>query len=286
MTSATTCRTGPRARPAGPGASALRRPNGRHFVRRRTLATGATAGGERRRCQIRLRVAVVLGGRRTQDAGVQRRPNSDSRRGRPAPRGRHGRLGVGSSSSRWLEARLDLPVGPLFWLVNGATRGRPWAAAAARTELTTGNPRGRRAATLRAGTNLRHAHAVEMAREGVPLIVIQRRLAHISLGITSVSLQSIDNTGNIDTVHARRTPMVPVDSSFVLVDAAIGGTEADDFLAADPRSGRRPRTGWRAAECSIHREGAMHAGKRPTPFRRSSTYAPTSLSAQARDGES
>jgi integrase len=35
----------------------------------------------------------------------------------------------------WLQARRDLPVGPLFCVVNGATRGRPWAAAAARTEL-------------------------------------------------------------------------------------------------------------------------------------------------------
>ena len=60
---------------------------------------------------------------------------------------------------------------------------------------------------------LRHAHAVEMAREGVPLIVIQRQLGHTNLGITSIHLQSIDNTEIIDTGHARRAPMVPVDSS-------------------------------------------------------------------------
>src|SRR5688500_6860261 len=35
----------------------------------------------------------------------------------------------------WLAARVELPVGPLFCVVNGATRGRPWAAAAARSEL-------------------------------------------------------------------------------------------------------------------------------------------------------
>jgi site-specific recombinase XerD len=33
---------------------------------------------------------------------------------------------------------------------------------------------------------LRHAHAVEMAREGVSLNVIQRQLGHANLGITSV----------------------------------------------------------------------------------------------------
>ena len=57
---------------------------------------------------------------------------------------------------------------------------------------------------------LRHAHAVEMAREGVSLIVIQRQLGHGNLGITSVYLQGIDNPEIIDTVHARRAPMIPV----------------------------------------------------------------------------
>ena len=33
---------------------------------------------------------------------------------------------------------------------------------------------------------LRHAHAVEMAREGVPLVVIQRQLGHANLGVTSI----------------------------------------------------------------------------------------------------
>ena len=47
-----------------------------------------------------------------------------------------------------------------------------------------------------------------MAREGVPLIVIERQL-----GITSIYLQGIDNAEIIDTVHARRAPMVPVQSS-------------------------------------------------------------------------
>jgi site-specific recombinase XerD len=33
---------------------------------------------------------------------------------------------------------------------------------------------------------LHHAHGVELAREGVPLNVIQRQLAHANLGTTSV----------------------------------------------------------------------------------------------------
>ena len=55
-----------------------------------------------------------------------------------------------------------------------------------------------------------------MAREGVPLIVIQRQLGHRDLGITSVYLQGIDNGEIIETVHARRPPMVPVSMSLRL----------------------------------------------------------------------
>jgi integrase len=77
----------------------------------------------------------------------------------------------------WLQARVELPVGPLFCIVNGPTRGRPWTASATRSELR----RVAREAGVRrrfAPHQLRHAHAVEMAREGVPLIVIQRQLGH------------------------------------------------------------------------------------------------------------
>jgi hypothetical protein len=35
----------------------------------------------------------------------------------------------------WLAARVELPVGPLFCVIDGRTRGRPWAAAAVRSEL-------------------------------------------------------------------------------------------------------------------------------------------------------
>ena len=56
---------------------------------------------------------------------------------------------------------------------------------------------------------LRHAHAVEMAREGVPLNVIQRQLGHTNLGVTSTYLQGIDNAEIIKTIHTRRPPMMP-----------------------------------------------------------------------------
>jgi site-specific recombinase XerD len=63
---------------------------------------------------------------------------------------------------------------------------------------------------------LRHAHAVEVAREGMPLIVIQRQLGHSNLGISSVSLQEIDSGEIIETVHARHALMIPVIASLRL----------------------------------------------------------------------
>jgi hypothetical protein len=46
------------------------------------------------------------------------------------------------------------------------------------------------------------------------LIVIQRQLGHGNLGITS--LQGIDSGEIIETVHARRAPMIPVSASLRL----------------------------------------------------------------------
>jgi site-specific recombinase XerD len=105
----------------------------------------------------------------------------------------------------WLEFRLSLPIGPLLCVINGLTRGRHWSSAAARADLR----RTAHAAGVRrrfAPHQLRHAHAVEMAREAVPLIVIQRQLGHSNLGITSIYLQGIDNAEIIQTVHSRTHP--------------------------------------------------------------------------------
>jgi site-specific recombinase XerD len=107
----------------------------------------------------------------------------------------------------WLAHRTALPVGPLFCVIHGATRGRPWDVSAARARL--------RRLAVQAGVRrrfsphqLRHAHAIEMAQEGVPLNIIQRQLGHTDLGVTSIYLQGIDNTEIINTIHARRPPMM------------------------------------------------------------------------------
>jgi site-specific recombinase XerD len=89
----------------------------------------------------------------------------------------------------WLAVRVQLPVGQLLCSLTGATRGWHWSTAAARADLrgTAAAAAVRRRFALR---QLRHAHAVELAREGVALIVIQRQLGHSNLGITSVYLQA------------------------------------------------------------------------------------------------
>jgi site-specific recombinase XerD len=49
---------------------------------------------------------------------------------------------------------------------------------------------------------LRHANAVELAREGIALNIVQRQLGHDNLGTTSNYLQGIDTDEIIATVHS------------------------------------------------------------------------------------
>ena len=93
----------------------------------------------------------------------------------------------------WLTSRAELPVGPLFCIIDGPTRGRPWSGAAVRREF-------RRLAAVAgirrrfAPHQLRDAHALDLAREGVPLNIIQRQLGqyqprHHSASISKGSIR-------------------------------------------------------------------------------------------------
>jgi site-specific recombinase XerD len=115
----------------------------------------------------------------------------------------------------WLEHRATLPIGALFRVISGQTRGRPSSGRAIRTQFR------RLAATAQvrrrfAPHQLRHAHAVELAREGVPLNVIQRQLGYAHLGITSVYLEGIDNAQVISAVHGRRAPTMPASAGLLI----------------------------------------------------------------------
>jgi site-specific recombinase XerD len=174
---------------------------------------GAGPGG------VRLRALIVIlwrAGLRIGEALALAETDLDARRG--AVLVRHGkgdkRREVGMDSwaweqlEPWQQLRIRFPVGPLFCVIHGPTAGRNWEPASARRQLT----RTAAAAGVRrrlAPHQLRHVHAIEMAHEGVPLVVIQRQLGHAHLGVTSIYLQGIDNAEIIDTVHARRPPMIP-----------------------------------------------------------------------------
>jgi site-specific recombinase XerD len=112
-----------------------------------------------------------------------------------------------SAIEPWLADRVRLPVGPLFCVIDGPTRGRAWSESAARVAL--------RHLALNAGVRrrfaphqLRHAHAVELMHEGIPLPLIQRQLGHSHLSTTGTYLEAINNEQIISTVHARRPPMM------------------------------------------------------------------------------
>jgi integrase len=94
----------------------------------------------------RLRGLIVVlwrAGLRIHEALALAEADLDPRRGsRLVRRGKGGRrreVGMDDWAweqlAPWLQARIELPVGPLFCVVNGPTRGRPRSPAAARTEL-------------------------------------------------------------------------------------------------------------------------------------------------------
>jgi site-specific recombinase XerD len=165
---------------------------------------------------FRVRALIVVlwrAGLRVQEALALGERDLDSRRGsllvRSGKGGRRREIGMDAwgweQLGPWLAARVELPIGPLFCVIDGPTRRRPWSSANVRVEF--------RRLAAQAGIRrrfaphqLRHAHAVALAREGLPLNVIQRQLGHANLGTTSIYLQGIDTEEIIATVHARRAP--------------------------------------------------------------------------------
>jgi hypothetical protein len=78
---------------------------------------------------------------------------------------------------------------------------------------------------------LRHAHALELAREGMPLTIIQRQLGHTNLGTTSIYLHGIDPEEIITAVRGRRAPMLPASAGL-----RFGGTRWGSGSASAPAS--------------------------------------------------
>jgi site-specific recombinase XerD len=182
------------------------------------------AGHDRHGLRLRALIAVLWrGGLRISEALALRETDIDERRGSLLIR--HGKGDKRRESgmddwgvqqlAAWQTHRVSLPVGPLFCVIDGPTRGRRWAATAARAEL--------RQLASEAGVRrrfaphqLRHAHAVELAREGVAVNIIQRQLGHTDLGTTSTYLQGIDPSEIIDAVRSRRQPTISATAGLAL----------------------------------------------------------------------
>lgn len=101
-------------------------------------------GGDRHGLRVRALIAVLWrGGLRISEALALAETDVDERRGSLLVRHGKGdkRREAGMDDwgfeqlAVWLERRVELPVGPLFCVIDGQTRGRGWAATAARCEL-------------------------------------------------------------------------------------------------------------------------------------------------------
>jgi integrase len=185
------------------------------------------ATDDRHGWRVRAMIAVLWrAGLRIQEALALAEHDLDHRRGsvlvRNSKGGRRREVGMddwGWDQLRpWLNARAELPLGPLFCIIDGPTRGRPWSGAAVRTEF--------RRLAAEAGVRrrfaphqLRHAHALELAREGVPLNIIQRQLGHANLGTTSIYLQGIDPEEIITAVRTRRADDVRQRRAAALIES-------------------------------------------------------------------
>jgi site-specific recombinase XerC len=94
--------------------------------------------------RVRAMIVVLWRARlRIQEALALTEHDRDPRRGSPLVRngkgGRRREVGVDAwgweQIQPWLNARAELPVGPLFCIIDGRTCGRPWSGAAVRTEF-------------------------------------------------------------------------------------------------------------------------------------------------------
>jgi integrase len=110
---------------------------------------------------------------------------------------------------RWLAIRDSLPAGPVFCVVSGVTAGRSWAASDVRRQMAhTAKAAGvsRRVAPHQ----FRHAHAVDLWRDGIDVFVVQRQLGHARLDVTAHYLSGVAPVELLEPIGRRRAPLMPV----------------------------------------------------------------------------
>lgn len=108
---------------------------------------------------------------------------------------------AGAVLEQWLERRRAIgmtPASPLFCTISQPRPGRPLHSAYVREAF--------KDLAMKAGIEkrvhphgLRHTHASELAREGVPVHVIRKQLGHASLATTE---RYIDHLAPLEVIHA------------------------------------------------------------------------------------
>jgi site-specific recombinase XerD len=111
--------------------------------------------------------------------------------------------------NRWLEARTELPSGPVFCVVGGVTAGQSWAASDVRRQLHHA-ARGAGVKRRVAPHQFRHAHAVDLWREDINVFVIQQQLGHARLDVTALYLRGIAPVEVLKPIGQRRAPLMPI----------------------------------------------------------------------------
>jgi integrase len=110
----------------------------------RSSPSSRQAGDDLRGRRLRGLVVVLWrAGLRIHEALALKEADLDPRRGsvlvRRGKGGRRRQVGMDDWAweqlEPWLKVRVDLPVGPLFCVISGPTRGRVWSTAAARAQL-------------------------------------------------------------------------------------------------------------------------------------------------------
>jgi site-specific recombinase XerD len=144
------------------------------------IAVMRQAGGDRHGLRVRGLIAVLWrGGLRISEALALSENDVDPRRGSVLVR--HGkndkRREAGMDDwgfehlAAWLERRIELPVGPLFCVIDGPTRGRAWSATAVRAELR----------TLAAHAGVRRRFAPHHYADPVVKPALARKSAHVGM---------------------------------------------------------------------------------------------------------
>ena len=116
-----------------------------------------------------------------------------------------------SELAAWMSVRKTMPFGPVLCVVSGTTKGMNWHDSSARLELAAAGKR----AGLRRRCNahsFRHAHAVELWREGLDMYTIQQQLGHARLDVTALYLRGVGVSETLQPIIKRSAPLMLVPS--------------------------------------------------------------------------